>query len=177
MMGKVNDMPRCSGVPGRNAGVKRIARSVSVITIGAFVMLLLIGAATDGVERWNIQYRGAGMTGTLRLERTVETSVGRPPPITSWAGTYTSHDGSVERFVRLGESLPDDVAGRAGSVVPVRWQADEPDVVFLADGSRAFTNWVEGKVFLAVGGALIALVAIWRRRRHRIAEGSEKRRL
>jgi hypothetical protein len=152
--------------------VSRIARFVAVIAIGAVVVLLFIAAATDGVERWRVQYRDAGVTGTLRLERTVETSVGRPPPITSWAGTYTSHDGSVERFVRLGESLPDDVAGRAGSVVPVRRQADDPDVVFLADGSRAFTNRVEGNVFLAVIAALIALAVIWRRRRgHTTAAG------
>lgn len=148
--------------------MRRNMRRVGVVTLGVLAVLYVVGSASDGVERWKVQNGETGETGSLVLERTVHKSTGRPPGITSWAGTYTSDNGDVERFVRLGESLPDDVAAQPGSVLAVRWQEKDPDIVFLAEGSRAFTNWVEGVVFLAVILPFFLLaVVLWRRRRVR----------
>lgn len=148
-------------------------RRVGAVVLGVLAVLYVVGSAIDGVERWRVQNGDTGETGSLVLERTVRKSVGRPPGITSWAGTYSSDNGAVERFVRLGESLPDDVAARPGSVLAVRWQEDDPEIVFLAEGSRAFTNWLESMVFLAVTLPFFLLAfVLWRRGRARTSTGA-----
>jgi hypothetical protein len=109
---------------------------------------------------------GGGVPGTLVLSEKVLVSVGRPPPITSWRGTFTSDDRSVVESVRLAEPVP---SGQdfAGARIDARWSPRTPDKGFLAD-SRAYANWAAAAIFFVVSNGLLVLVALimWRRRVH-----------
>lgn len=135
------------------------------VVLGIVGVLLVVGMVQDGVIRYRATH-DEGIVGTLTLERTVEISVGRPPPVESWSGTFRSEDGALLRAVRLAEELPGgDATGRPGDPVRVRWHPESPGEVFLADDSRAFRNWLEGATFLTCFFALLGVVVFIRRRR------------
>ena len=139
-----------------------------MIAVTVFVVLLVIGGAQDGAERWDAQYSSAGRVGTLRLDKLVSHSVGKPPPILKWSGTFTPDDGGLGRRVTLAESLPGgDEQGRRGMQVRVRLVDPDSGEVFLESRSRAFTNWLEGLAVLVVGFASLGGVALWRARSRR----------
>ena len=75
-------------------------------------------------------------------------------------------------MVRSGEqsalqrSFPEgDATGRPGVPVRVRWDAETPGGVVLADDSRAFRNWLESVTFLTCSFALLGFVMFLRHRR------------
>ncbi len=146
-------------------------RRAAVITVIVFAVLLVIGGAQDGTERWHAQYGSSGTVGTLRLDKRVTHSVGKPPPIEKWTGTFIPDDGGLRRRVTLAESLPGgDDAGRPGLQVRVRLADRDSDEVYLESRSRAFTNWLEGVAVLVVGFAILGGVALWRATRRRQGE-------
>lgn len=133
--------------------------------LGIVAVLYVGGMVQEGVSRYRATH-DEGIVGTLTLERTVQISVGRPPPVESWSGTFRSDDGAVGRTVRLAEELPGgDATGRPGVRVRVRWDAETPGEVVLADDSRAFRNWLESVTFLTCSFALLGFVMFLRHRR------------
>lgn len=150
----------------RSRVIKRVFFGVIIV----FGVLVALGSVFDGMDRWT-SVHGSGTLGTLRLERIVTTSVGRPPSIEQWGGTFRSDDGRVETFAVLEEPLPGgDSAGAPGQEFRVRQSISDRGQVFLASDSKAFRNWVEGEFFLVVAFGLVGAVLLWVRARKRRAQ-------
>jgi hypothetical protein len=139
-------------------------------------VLLLIGFIQEGIDRRQV-VDGRAVQGTFTLEKRTKETYGKPPASYGWRGRFVSDDGTVDRSVEMGETLPGDDPGRRrpsggwepGDSVRAVWTDDLADEAFLESGSRAWRNWVESAMFGAVFSTLLVSVIVGVRIRRRRA--------
>jgi hypothetical protein len=128
--------------------------------------LFALGVIVDGVASHRVA-TGHAVDGTAVLVRQVSIDCGRPPCGYTWEAHFVSDDGTIDRTLVFAEDVP-SALGVPGTRLDARWTSVNPDSVYLAK-SKSFRNWVEGLLFFATLGVIVAVgVAVVLRRRARL---------